>query len=77
MFNPAFDVTPHKLISAIVTEAGIISPPSKQILRKYSLNMPNLKSIGEFGLIELFKKRDQNLSSILGDCGDDAAVVKS
>ncbi len=25
--NPAFDVTPHKLIAAIITEAGVIEPP--------------------------------------------------
>ena len=27
VFNPAFDVVPHELIAAIVTEAGIIAPP--------------------------------------------------
>ncbi|MEN6351595.1 MAG: S-methyl-5-thioribose-1-phosphate isomerase [Syntrophomonas sp.] len=27
VFNPAFDVTPHELISAIITEKGIIKPP--------------------------------------------------
>ncbi|KAB3535445.1 S-methyl-5-thioribose-1-phosphate isomerase [Alkaliphilus pronyensis] len=27
VFNPAFDVTPHQLITAIVTEKGIIYPP--------------------------------------------------
>jgi methylthioribose-1-phosphate isomerase len=26
-FNPAFDVTPPELISAIVTEKGILTPP--------------------------------------------------
>ena len=25
-FNPAFDVTPHDLISAVVTELGIVEP---------------------------------------------------
>ena len=25
--NPAFDVTPHRYVSAIVTERGIIRPP--------------------------------------------------
>jgi len=25
--NPAFDVTPHRLITAIVTEKGIVYPP--------------------------------------------------
>jgi methylthioribose-1-phosphate isomerase len=27
VFNPAFDVTPHQLISAIITERGLIRPP--------------------------------------------------
>ena len=27
VWNPAFDVTPHDLITAIVTEAGVIHPP--------------------------------------------------
>lgn len=31
--NPAFDVTPHALISAIVTEAGIARPPFTDRLR--------------------------------------------
>ena len=26
-FNPAFDVTPHHLITAIITEAGVLRPP--------------------------------------------------
>jgi methylthioribose-1-phosphate isomerase len=35
--NPAFDVTPHHLITGIITEKGIISPPYSE----------NLKKIGE------------------------------
>ena len=27
VYNPAFDVTPHKLITAIVTDRGVIRPP--------------------------------------------------
>lgn len=27
VYNPAFDVTPHELITAIITEAGIFRPP--------------------------------------------------
>jgi methylthioribose-1-phosphate isomerase len=27
VFNPAFDVTPHRLITALVTEKGILRPP--------------------------------------------------
>ena len=33
-WNPAFDVTPADLITAIVTEAGVIRPP-------YGQNLPN------------------------------------
>jgi len=33
VYNPAFDVTPHKLITAIVTEAGIIKPPFKKNIK--------------------------------------------
>ncbi|MEW5939830.1 MAG: S-methyl-5-thioribose-1-phosphate isomerase [Chloroflexota bacterium] len=32
--NPAFDVTPNRLISAIVTENGIVHPPYESNLRK-------------------------------------------
>jgi len=31
-YNPAFDVTPHELITAIVTEAGVIYPPFARTL---------------------------------------------
>ncbi len=37
VYNPAFDVTPHKLITAIITDRGIIRPPfSKNIKRIFS-----------------------------------------
>ncbi len=36
VFNPAFDVTPAKLISAIVTERGIARPPYEQGLAALS-----------------------------------------
>jgi methylthioribose-1-phosphate isomerase len=32
--NPAFDVTPHRLITAIVTEKGIVQPPFEKGLRR-------------------------------------------
>jgi methylthioribose-1-phosphate isomerase len=34
VFNPAFDVTPHYLITAIVTDRGIIYPPYKKNIRR-------------------------------------------
>lgn len=32
--NPAFDITPPKLISAIVTEKGILKPPFEETIKK-------------------------------------------
>jgi methylthioribose-1-phosphate isomerase len=36
-FNPAFDVTPHSLITAIITDKGLIKPP-------YRMNIPGILS---------------------------------
>lgn len=33
-FNPAFDVTPNELITAIITEKGVVKPPYSEGLRK-------------------------------------------
>jgi methylthioribose-1-phosphate isomerase len=33
-YNPAFDVTDHSLISAIVTEKGVVHPPYAENLKK-------------------------------------------
>jgi len=41
--NPAFDVTPHQYITAIVTERGIIRPPYEEGLRRVSLDSDNRK----------------------------------
>ena len=35
VFNPAFDVTSHDLISAIITEKGVIQPPYQQNIRTH------------------------------------------
>jgi methylthioribose-1-phosphate isomerase len=32
--NPAFDITPWKLVSALVTERGILYPPFLEKLRE-------------------------------------------
>ena len=34
VFNPAFDVTPHNLITAIITDKGIIRPPYRENIAK-------------------------------------------
>ena len=34
VFNPAFDVTDHSLITAIVTEKGVLYPPFAKNIRE-------------------------------------------
>lgn len=34
VYNPAFDVTPHCLVTGIITEKGVIYPPFKENLQK-------------------------------------------
>jgi methylthioribose-1-phosphate isomerase len=34
VWNPAFDVTPHDLVSAIITEAGVFRPPYEAAINK-------------------------------------------
>ena len=34
VYNPAFDVTPHRYITAIITEAGIARPPYDESIRQ-------------------------------------------
>ena len=33
-YNPSFDVTDHKYISAVITEKGIVRPPYMEGLKK-------------------------------------------
>ncbi|MGZ9143523.1 MAG: S-methyl-5-thioribose-1-phosphate isomerase [Candidatus Binatia bacterium] len=35
VFNPAFDVTDHELVTAIITERGVINPPYRQNIRSH------------------------------------------
>jgi methylthioribose-1-phosphate isomerase len=35
VFNPAFDVTSQELITAIITEKGVINPPYRQNIRSH------------------------------------------
>ena len=35
VFNPSFDVTSHELITAIITERGVINPPYKKNIRRH------------------------------------------
>jgi methylthioribose-1-phosphate isomerase len=38
--NPAFDVTPHAYVTAIITEAGVIRPPYQDALRRAVTGSP-------------------------------------
>lgn len=53
VYNPGFDVTPNNLITGIITEAGIISPPYKKNIKKVlgnKLHLPcSRQSEGEAG----------------------------
>ena len=35
VFNPAFDVTAQELVTAIITERGVINPPYQQNIRSH------------------------------------------
>ena len=34
VFNPAFDVTPAELVTAIITDRGVVYPPFEESLRR-------------------------------------------
>jgi methylthioribose-1-phosphate isomerase len=35
VYNPAFDVTPHSLITALISEQGIIESPNKDSVKRH------------------------------------------
>jgi len=37
-FNPAFDITPARFVTAIITEKGVIRPPHKQGIKRFLRN---------------------------------------
>ncbi len=53
--NPAFDVTPHDLVTAIITERGIARPP-------YSRSLPRIVK-GERGPGERERRRRPRTSA--------------
>ena len=36
IYNPAFDITPHDLVTAIISEVGIARPPFEPVLRSWA-----------------------------------------
>ena len=38
--NPSFDVTPHKYITAIITERGVFRPPFSETLQQSAISNP-------------------------------------
>jgi methylthioribose-1-phosphate isomerase len=53
VYNPAFDVTPHRYITGIVTEEGICYPPFTQSLK-------NAVAAAQAQIVESRKKRGQS-----------------
>jgi methylthioribose-1-phosphate isomerase len=47
VYNPAFDITPHRYVTAIVTEAGIVRTPYSENIQKIFLVSQNLLSEGK------------------------------
>ncbi|MCS7055873.1 MAG: S-methyl-5-thioribose-1-phosphate isomerase [Thermoflexales bacterium] len=41
IYNPAFDVTPHRYVTAIITERGIVHPPFHEGLRALFERLPS------------------------------------
>jgi methylthioribose-1-phosphate isomerase len=41
--NPAFDVTPHQFITAIITDKGVARPPYVKSLKKLNRDITRLK----------------------------------
>lgn len=39
VYNPAFDITPHELLTGIITEKGVIYPPFRENLAKLFRNL--------------------------------------
>jgi methylthioribose-1-phosphate isomerase len=43
-YNPAFDVTPPDLVTAIVTEAGVVTPVTKETVAAVAASIPRLSA---------------------------------
>ncbi len=41
VYNPAFDVTPHHLVTAIITEHGVARAPFEPTLREWGVAIPS------------------------------------
>ena len=42
VWNPAFDITPHRLVTAIITDRGIVHPPYVETLQELFRNKENI-----------------------------------
>jgi len=47
VFNPAFDVTPNELVTAIITERGVVKPPYFENLKKIMAASPSPSGRGQ------------------------------
>lgn len=41
VYNPAFDVTPHELITGIITEKGVLNPPYDISIQQFERSLNN------------------------------------
>ena len=63
--NPAFDVTPHRYVTAIVTERGVVHPPFAE----------GLASAGVTRCLGIETSCDETAAAVVGDSGDPAPPV--
>lgn len=61
VYNPAFDVTEHELVSAIITEKGIVRPPYSVNLRKMMGLKVEDKSFGRWQHQESSREKQEGL----------------
>ena len=81
VYNPAFDVTLNNLISAFITEKGIIYPPYHKNIKSL-LGTPRVGAgfkpapTTELNLIQMIAKKIGANPSVVRGIGDDTAVLK-
>lgn len=91
VYNPAFDVTPNEMITAIVTERGIFRKPYRKSLKQITNNQETITKqipitnnqmtmkicdIGEMELIKRISGKIRLDRSVIKGIGDDTAVIR-
>ena len=63
-FNPSFDVTDHKYITAVITEKGVVKPPFDVNLKKLMEQKGKLNKSGAYQGAKYFKFNGKVLTDI-------------